>query len=131
MSTSSIFTPQIPSSTLNEWIKIIAKVNPQTVGALLPALGALKPATITRLVASVNAMNPDVVVTLANTLAGLTPQTWDALISLVDAGVPAINMAGTKLAMLPIQIDAPAPYSGPSGGDSSGKKSFRLPFGHH
>ncbi|GBF92102.1 hypothetical protein Rsub_04449 [Raphidocelis subcapitata] len=110
----------IPSSTVGEWIKILGKVNPKTVGALVPALSALKPEVVARLVDSLNGMDPDVLVGLANALASLKPEAWDALIALVNLGVPAINLAGSQLSMLPINVPAPPAFTGRQG-------FFRLP----
>jgi hypothetical protein len=73
-------------------------------------------------------MDPNVVVNLANVMASLTPETWNALINLVSLGVPAINLAGSKLNMIPIGVPAPQPFKAST---SSGKKSgFGGIFGH-
>lgn len=81
------------------------------MGALAPALGGLDMSVVSRLIAAVNGMNPDVVVTLANTAGSIQPAAWDALIALAEAGVPAINLAGSKLSMLPISVPAPQPFA--------------------
>jgi hypothetical protein len=113
---------QTPTPVMISWIRLIAQVNPKTVGALVPALGAAKPATLVKLIDAVNGMDPDVVVGLANTLAMLSPQAWDALIQLASMSVPAINMIGAKLNRIPASPPAPQPFQ--SGG--SGSKVFKL-----
>jgi len=55
-------------------------------------------------------MDPNVVVNLANVAASLTPDAWNALIKLVNLGVPAINLAGSKLNMIPVSVPAPPAF---------------------
>jgi hypothetical protein len=104
------------------WIRLIGQVNPKTVGALVPALGAVKPATLVKLIDAINGMDPDVLVGLANMMATLSPDVWSALIQLIGMGVPAINLVGAKLNMIPISPPAPQPFSGGQGGG----KAFKL-----
>ena len=116
---------QLDPTAVAALVEIIGEVNPNITGAVIPAIGSLNGnavSIIKNLLPGVNGMDPDTIVGLANMAAGLSPEVWDALIQLVDLGVPAINLAGWKLANLPISIGPPAPFTQTQG------NNFHLPF---
>jgi vesicle coat complex subunit len=100
----------VPSANLVEWVKVVQELSPDVVVAATPALTALDAGVAKRLIEAVAAINPDVLVATLNLLANLPSHAWDALIALVDMGVPAINLVGSKLSLLPITVAAPAQF---------------------
>lgn len=104
-------TPQLDTAIVARLIEVAAKINPKIIVAIAPYLSKLDVNVLKRLIPSIAALNPDLLVNTLNLVAGLTPEAWEALLHIVELGVPAINLVGWKLNLLPVSVGAPAPFS--------------------
>lgn len=101
----------VDPQVLARYVTIIGQINPKITYAIAPYLKSLDAASLAKLIPGIAALNPGLLVNAANLAAGLTPETWDALLTVVDLGVPAVNLAGGKIGLIPISVPAPPPFS--------------------